>query len=319
MVGIPGSEMVGKTMAELFPEEFAAKITADDWAVVSVGGVFKQDEDLNGRHYTTIKFPIYYEGKTLLAGYTIDVTDRKRAENLLRESAQELREKNAELTRFSYAVSHDLKSPLITIETFLNYLEQDIGRKDSEQIDKDMAHIRHAAGKMGTLLDELLGLQRIGRIASASVTSPLQSIVQDALNIVAGQIARRGVKVEVTAEPIEVVGDRRRLVEVFQNLVDNAVKFMGDQPEPKIEIGVTAEGEETVFFVRDNGIGFDPQSRLRLFNLFEKLDAESKGSGLGLTMVKQTVESHGGRVWAASDGIGCGSTFCFTLKKHNNP
>jgi PAS domain S-box-containing protein len=318
MTGIPGSEMVGKTMAELFPAEFAAKITDDDRAVVSGGNVFKHDEDLNGRHYTTIKFPIFHEDKILLAGYTIDITDRKRAETLLRESEQDLREKNAELRRFSYAVSHDLKSPLITIETFLNYLEQDIGRKDAEQIDKDMAYIRHAAGKMGTLLDELLGLSRIGRLVSAAVTSPLQSIVQDALNIVAGQIARQGVKVEVSAEPVDVFGDRSRLVEVFQNLVDNAVKFMGDQPAPKIEIGVTAEGDESVFFVRDNGIGFDPQQQHRLFALFEKLDPETKGSGLGLALVKRIVENHGGRIYADSEGPGRGSTFCFTLATKPN-
>ncbi|MFH0995665.1 MAG: HAMP domain-containing sensor histidine kinase [Pseudomonadota bacterium] len=243
----------------------------------------------------------------------------KRMIHELRVHQIELEMQNVELTRFSYAVSHDLKSPLITIDTFLSYLEQDIRQKNTERIEKDVTYIRGAAEKMAALLDELLQLSRIGRVVSDAVTSPLQSIVRDALNLAAGQIARRGVKVEVTAEPIEVTGDRRRLVEVFQNLVDNAVKFIGDQPAPKVEISVTTEGNEIIYFVRDNGIGIDPNEQHKLFGLFEKLDPESKGSGLGLALVKRIVENHGGRIWAVSEGLGRGSMFCFTLQKPNDP
>jgi signal transduction histidine kinase len=110
-----------------------------------------------------------------------------------------------------------------------------------------------------------------------------------------------------------VRGDRARLLEVLQNLVDNAAKFMGDQERPRIEIGVRQEAGESVIFVRDNGQGIEERFKERVFGLFEKLDPASEGSGVGLALVKRIVEFHGGRVWLESDGAGQGTTVCLTL------
>jgi signal transduction histidine kinase len=123
------------------------------------------------------------------------------------------------------------------------------------------------------------------------------------------------VRVDITEEPIVLWGDRMRLVEVFQNLVDNAAKFMGDEPAPHIEIGVEQAGEEMVLFVRDNGIGIDPQAQPMMFSLFKKLDPETEGTGTGLALVRRIVELHGGRIWVESEGPGKGTTFRFTLAK----
>ena len=125
----------------------------------------------------------------------------------------------------------------------------------------------------------------------------------------------RAVIVEVAAGLPTVYGDRARLVEVVQNLIDNAVKYMGNQPDPRIEIGarVSEDPSQTVFFVRDNGIGIDPQYHERVFGLFNKLDTTSDGTGVGLALVKRIVEVHGGRIWIESAGVGAGATFCFTL------
>ena len=251
--------------------------------------------------------------KPCLIGMGIDITERKRVEEALRERDQELEKRNEELTRFIYAVSHDLKSPLVTIRTFLGYLEQDTMNRDEGRRDQDLAYIRNAADKMSQLLDELLDLSRIGRMIHPPVEAPLQTIVQEALDLVAGQIAERGVQVQVTGELVLLVGDRPRLVEVFQNLVDNAVKFMGDQPNPRVEIGVEEVGDELVLFVRDNGIGIDLQYRPKLFGLFEKLDPRSEGVGIGLALVQRIIEVHGGRIWVESKGPGQGATFRFTL------
>jgi PAS domain S-box-containing protein len=237
-----------------------------------------------------------------------DITERKQAE-------EELQEKNAELVRFAYTVSHDLKSPVVTIKTFLGYLEQDVRNKDAVRMEKDFEYIGNAADKMSRLLDELLELSRVGRKTNPPVEVSLQTIVKEALDLVAGQIADRGVKVEVTEEPILLYGDRPRLGEVFQNLIDNAVKFMGNQPKPCLEIGVEQVGEETVFFVRDNGIGIDMRHQTKLFNLFEKLDPNIEGTGIGLVLVKRIVELHGGKIWVESEGPGKGTTFRFTLAK----
>jgi PAS domain S-box-containing protein len=260
------------------------------------------------------------DGKTPVATIAqgTDITDRKRAEDALRQRDRDLQERNAELTRFTYAVSHDLKSPLVTIKTFLGYLEQDIRGQDAEGVKKDMNYIRTAADKMARLLDELLDLSRVGRKVNPPEETPLKAIVKEAMDLVAGQIAERGVKVEVTEEPVILHGDRMRLVEVFQNLLDNACKFMGDQAAPRVEIGVEKSGGETVFFVRDNGLGIDPRYQSKLFGLFEKLDPSTAGTGIGLALVRRIVKVHGGRIWMESEGIGKGATFRFTLGGKEN-
>ncbi len=237
-----------------------------------------------------------------------DISQRRQAE-------LELRQKNEDLERFAYTVSHDLKSPLVTIQVFLGYLEKDIKKQDEARIAGDMDHIRAAAAKMARLLDELLELSRIGRKVNPPGEAPLQAVVGEALELVAGRISQRGVDVRVTGEPYLLVGDRPRLVEIFQNLLDNAVKFMGDQPAPVVEVGVEKGGGGPVLFVRDNGLGIDPRYQPRLFGLFEKLDPATDGTGIGLAIVKRIVEHHGGKIWVESAGLGHGTTFYFTLAR----
>ena len=219
------------------------------------------------------------------------------------------------MERFTATVSHDLKSPLVTIQTFLGDLEEDLLAKDAGAVAKDLAYIHGAADKMGFLLSELLELIRVGHKRNPSEYVPLQTIVQDALILVAGQIAQHNVRVDVTSEPVWLYGDRPRLVAVFENLIDNAVKFLGDQPDPRVEIGMEADGNEIVIFVRDNGKGIDLRHQSKLFGLFEKLDPHTPGSGMGLAMVRRIIEIHGGKIWMKSDGLGYGTTFRFTLAK----
>ena len=226
-----------------------------------------------------------------------------------------LRIKSAELERFTYMVSHDLKSPLVTIKTFLGFLEKDMEAQQVETVARDLGFIRNAADKMALLLEDLLEFSRVGHKGNAPVEVPLQEIAQEALDLVAGQIANRGVQAEVTQEPAWVFGDRSRLVEVFQNLIDNAVKFMGEQPDPRVEIGIERAGEEAELFVRDNGKGIDPRHHGKVFGLFEKLDTSVPGSGLGLAMVQRIIELHGGTIRVESDGLGRGTTFRFTMAK----
>ena len=273
------------------------------WININAMSQFKPDNTKPHQVYTTFE----------------DISERKRMEEAVRQKAKELQEKNAELEHFSYAVSHDLKSPLVTLRTFLGHLERDLPGGDAARVDKDLGYIRAAADKMDRLLDEILNFSRVGRMTNPPVESPLQAIVKEALDLVAGRIAERGVQVNLTEEPVLLYGDRARLVEVFQNLADNAVKFMGDQPAPRVEIGAEQSGAEIALFVRDNGIGIDPRCQSKLFGLFEKLDSGMEGDGIGLALVKRIVEVHGGRIWAESAGPGQGATFRFTLAKTRRP
>jgi len=248
--------------------------------------------------------------------YARDITKRKLAEREREQSLAELEVKNAELERFAYTVSHDLKAPLITILGFLGHLEDDLAQGRPDRLQGDILRIRRAAETMRQLLDDLLELSRIGRVFIPSEELPLAVVARDAVDLVAGPIAARGAVVEVSPDLPVVYGDRRRLVEVFENLLDNAVKFLGDQPQPRIEIGAReadAPGEPIVCYVRDNGIGIDPLYHEKVFGLFDKLDQQTEGAGVGLALVKRIVELHGGRIWVESEGQGNGSRFCFVI------
>jgi PAS domain S-box-containing protein len=225
----------------------------------------------------------------------------------------ELENKNSELERFTYTVSHDLKSPLVTINGFLGYLEQDAASGNMGRFEKDIYRIQEAVNKMQRLLNELLELSRIGRTMNTPENVPFDELVREALDIVQGQLTERGVTVQLQPDLPAVFGDKPRLVEVVQNLLDNAAKYMGGQSIPQIEIGQRGdENGKPVFFVKDNGIGIASEFHERVFGLFDKLDVKTEGTGVGLALVKRIVEVHGGRIWVESEK-GKGATFLFTL------
>jgi signal transduction histidine kinase len=225
----------------------------------------------------------------------------------------ELENKNSELERFTYTVSHDLKSPLVTINGFLGYLEQDAASGNTERMNSDIQRIYEAVKKMQNLLNELLELSRIGRVVNPPQKVSFNDLVREALMLVSGRIEARQVTVTVQPNLPVVDVDKPRIVEVLQNLLDNAAKYMGAQPQPQIEIGQRGEQDgQPVFYIRDNGIGIEPEFHERVFGLFNKLDPKSDGTGVGLALVKRIIEIHGGKIWVESEA-GHGSTFLFTL------
>lgn len=242
-----------------------------------------------------------------------DISQRKWVETEREKLINELEEKNSELERFTYTVSHDLKSPLITIKGFLGFLEQDAASGNIARLKADTQRIADATDKMQALLNELLELSRVGRITNPHQTIPFAEIVKEALEIVHGRLQEKNINVVVNENLPAVFGDRQRLIEVLQNLLDNAAKFIGNTSDPTIEIGYSGyEYEKPIFFVRDNGIGIDPLHHDRIFGLFNKLEAASEGTGIGLTLVKRIIEVHGGSIWVRSEA-GKGATFFFTL------
>jgi PAS domain S-box-containing protein len=253
-------------------------------------------------------------GRSMRVSALRDITQQKEAGAERERLIAELRLKNEEMGQFIHTVSHDLKSPLVTINGFLGLLERDLRDGDAERVRSDVGRIGSAARKMMHLLDDLVELSRVGRVGNTAFEVSLRDIVDDALERVSGPLAERKVEVDVMADLPTVFGDKVRLVQVVQNLLENAVKYMGSRDDPRIQIGVRPDPDGVTCFVRDNGMGVDPRYAQRIFNLFEKLDPRSEGTGVGLALVKRILEFHRGSIEVESDGTH-GSTFVFRLPK----
>ena len=259
------------------------------------------------------------EALRLFAGYAGLAIQNSRLNSELEERVierekfiDELGSRNAELERFTYTVSHELKSPIVTIKNFLGIIDRSITEKKYETAQKDFHRIIRAANNMYDTLSDLLELSRIGRVVNPYENFNIAELVQEALESTNGRIHIGHITINTASQFPVVYGDRVRLREVFENLIDNAAKYMGDQASPVIEIGVRDENEP-VFYVKDNGMGIDPQYHAKVFGLFEKLDPTSNGTGIGLALIKRIIEVHGGKMWVESKGSGKGSTFCFTI------
>lgn len=228
----------------------------------------------------------------------------------------ELETKNAELERYTYTVSHDLKSPLVTIRGYVGYLKESALKGDMKRFEVDMNRVIKATETMQVLLNDLLELSRVGRVINSLANVPFGDMVKDVLNLIVepqnGQMAWFTVE-----EKLPIVRcDRTRVLEVLQNLISNSIKFIGSQTAPSIRIGQNGFDSKTgfpIFYVADNGIGIDPKYHETVFGLFNRLDQKEEGTGIGLTLVKRIIEVHGGRIWVESDGQGKGTTFYFTL------
>lgn len=295
-----------------------------DYAAVAVWGgnrlvaAISVDQLLSQRNIS----PEQLEALRLFAGYAGLAIENARLHDALQKELQnrqgfidELGAKNAELERFTYTVSHDLKSPLVTITGFLGYLDLDARAGKFDSFSKDINRIRQAVDKMQALLNDLLELSRIGRIVNDPVEISFGSLVRDALSLLEGSIKASHVRIEFKDDDHVIFGDRVRLLEVLQNLIDNAIKFMKSQPSPQIRIGsIKNSDNEPIFFVKDNGMGIDPQYKDRIFGLFNKLDANTAGTGIGLTLVKRIIEVHGGSIWIESE-VDKGTTFYFTIPR----
>ena len=312
-LGLTPEKLVGKTIMQVWPAiadrtAFAIERALDSGQVHA----FEYPLVVNGEH-KTFEARITPAGTDLVLAMVRDVSLNRWLESEHEKLIGELEQKNAELERFTYTVSHDLKSPLITIKGFLGFVRNDAMAGDMLRLEKDIQRINDATEKMQRLLSELLELSRVGRINNEPMEISTAELIGEVVELLQGRIGAREINVQIAENLPPIYGDRPRIFEVFQNLIDNAAKFMGDQPEPRIEVG--AQGElngSHIFFIRDNGIGISPQFKDRIFGLFDKLDSQSDGTGVGLALVKRIVEYHRGKIWVESE-LDQGATFFFSL------
>ena len=247
-----------------------------------------------------------------------EISLRKQLEKKCERLALALQAKNAELEKFIYTISHDLKSPLLTIAGFTDFIETDATAGDMERVRSDAQHVQNAVNKINNLLEKLLYLSRIGRVDNVPEEVSMETLVREAVGKVSEPIAKAGIRVEIHTDMPVVFVDKKRYLQVMYTLIDNAVRYMGSRLEPHIEIGTRKDGEETICYVRDNGIGIELCNRDTIFNFCEMRNDKTGCSSMGLAIAKRIIELHGGRIWVESGGKGQGCTFCFTVQPHSN-
>lgn len=246
-----------------------------------------------------------------------EISERKQVEKEREQLLSEISTKNEEMETFIYAVSHDLKTPVVTIDGFVNALREDCGGAIGEDGKHYLSRISEATRKMESLINDLLQLSRIGRIVEEKREISFADLAKEAIWEFRLHIEKRGIRINIADNMPPLFGERKRLTQVLNNLISNAVKYIGeDNPDPIIEVGTVKRDGKSIFFVRDNGIGIDPHFFDRIFQVFQRLREAKKieGTGIGLTIVKRIIQKHGGEIWVESEKHR-GSTFFFTLKE----
>lgn len=329
-VNSPVLQLVGFTQEEWVGSPLSEHCSPEDmkFCLSLLEGLFKKDFEPND---VTFEMQLFHKnGETVdveisstvlfdddgnpvgLQGATRNITERKQAEEERGRLLKELEAKNAEMERFAYTVSHDLMSPLTTVHGFANLLFKHLEKNEIEMAKNNLKYIERGINKMAQLLNDTLELSRIGRVANPSEDVSFGELASEALEQLTEQTKSCDVNILIGRDSPTVYVDRIKIVEVLVNLIGNSVNYMGEEPHPSIDIGYRTDDGETVFFVRDNGIGIDHTMHSKAFELFFKLDRHTKGTGAGLAIVKRIIEVHDGRVWIESeDGKGC--TVCFTL------
>ncbi len=243
-----------------------------------------------------------------------DVSERKRAEQKLREYAEALEYKNAELNDFVHIASHDLQEPLRKLVSFSKLLRTDAGGNLPQRAAKDLDFITDAATRMHKLIQSLLALSRAGRAAMKTETVSLADCANRAIEALAERIAETRAEIKIVDDLPDIKGDATLLTQLYQNLIGNALKFVAPGQQPTIHLEAKEADRTLVLSVRDNGIGIEPEHRESVFRAFTRLHGRSEyeGSGIGLAICHKVVERHGGRIWIDPESEN-GTTFLFTL------
>jgi PAS domain S-box-containing protein len=329
LFGYSREELIGKPVEILMPERFHARHVGHrgNYSKSLRPGEMGAGLKLSGRRKDGTEFPIEIslspfktQGQTFVSSSIRDVSDRRRAEEQIRELNSVLKNRvaeldavNKELESFSYSVSHDLRAPLRHIDGFTRILKEEYAAELPQDGIRYLDRVLEAANHMGHIVDDLLNLARIGRREIAKQRVPLEDIVRQAIAELPPETSER--KIEWLIEPLAYADCDPGLVKlVFSNLLSNGAKFTRTREHAVIEVGECESRGAPAYFVRDNGVGFDPKYADKLFGVFQRLHRQEdfEGTGIGLATVQRIVRRHGGEIWAESKPD-CGATFFFTF------
>lgn len=320
--GYSQEEALGQSLALLMPERFHQPHWQGlrRYVVTSQARVIGTTVEMVGKRKDGAEFPLELslaswksKENTFFTGILTDITERKKAEDAIRERSAQMQAANDELEAFSYSVSHDLRAPLRAIDGFSQAFLEDYGAKVDETGQDYLRRVRAATQRMGQLIDDLLDLSRVTRAEMRRETVDLSALAHSVVAELSKMQPSRQVKF-VIADGLKVEGDSRLLRLVLENLLGNAWKFTARRAQARIEFQPAERDGQIAYCVRDDGAGFDPQYAQRLFGPFQRLHTveEFPGTGVGLATVQRIVHRHGGRVWAEGTPDG-GAAFYFTL------
>jgi PAS domain S-box-containing protein len=320
LLGTPRQDLIGKSDKDFFPEEQANFFQAKDRQTLARGVVLDIPEEpiatKNGQRWLhTRKVPMLDEtGRPrYLLGISEDITERKRSAEALREAKEKAEAVSRELESFSYSVAHDLRAPLRSIDGFSRALLEDNGDSLDAAGKKHLERVLGATERMAGLIDDMLALARLSRTQMQTEEVDLSALAAESVATLMLSSSDREVHVQI-APLIRTHADPRFLRIVLDNLLGNAFKFTVRRPCATIEVGSTVDAGQRVYFVRDDGVGFDERHADKLFGAFQRLHdvRDFPGSGIGLATVHRIVSRHGGRIWAHGEPDR-GATFSFTL------
>jgi PAS domain S-box-containing protein len=320
--GYGAREIIGQHFSRFYPPEEIARGKLEKQLRVAAAEGRLEDEGWRvrkdgSRFWANVVVTALRDESGALRGFgtvTRDITERKQAEQSLADRSVQLEAANKELESFAYSVSHDLRAPLRSIDGFSQILLEDFAEQLGSEGQRSLTRIRLATQRMGHLIDDLLKLSQVTRAEIRKEHVDLSSLVRHVAAEVQEREPERRVAVDI-AEGVCVEGDPRLLGVVLENLIGNAFKFTAKKAEPKIEFGIGQDGGGPLYFVRDNGAGFDMNYAGKLFGAFQRLHSaeEFRGTGIGLATVQRIIHRHGGRIWAEA-AVDQGATFYFTLQ-----
>jgi PAS domain S-box-containing protein len=315
MLGVPLEKLIGCVLHEFIEErsrnDFAALMSEAERAGSSTAEI-QLEHSAHSSPVLASVIRLQEDDDGHLAITLTDLSEHNRQERLIREKSDQLTAANKELEGFCYSVSHDLRAPLRSVVMGAMILREDFEEKLPGEAKEELERITRGANKLSALIDDLLKFSRLGRQQMTWHEVDLSSLAEGAVNDLRND-ASKHIKFHVQ-EGLNATGDPTMLRMVLDNLLSNAIKFTKEKENGEIWFGAESNGEDNVYFVKDNGVGFDMVHSDKLFRPFERLHAENDypGSGIGLANVQRILARHGGKIWAES-APDEGATFRFTL------